>query len=100
MGMDLLRIQEAVALEGSRLRLTLTNGLVVERDVSDLLTGPIFEPIRADPELFRRARAEGGTVVWPNGADLCPDVLIWNGPPPKEGVAPPTQLHLQKPVAV
>jgi hypothetical protein len=28
-------------------------------------------------------RVEGGTVVRLNGADLCPDVLIWGGPPPE-----------------
>jgi hypothetical protein len=98
--MDLLRIQNAVALEGFKLRLTLTNGLVVKRDLSDVLAGPIFDPIRADPALFQRVRVEEGTVVWPNGADLCPDVLIWNGAPPKEDTAPPTQLRLRKPVSV
>jgi hypothetical protein len=37
----------------------------------------VFEPLRRDPELFRRVRVdhELGTVVWPNGADLDPDVL-------------------------
>jgi hypothetical protein len=34
-------------------------------------------------------------VVWPNGADLCPDVLIWGGPPPQEPRIPPKQLHLE-----
>ncbi len=87
--MPLLRIKDVVALEGFRLRLTLTDGSVVERDVSHLLVGPIFEAIRTDSTRFREARAEAGTVVWPNGADLCPDVLIWEGAPPKEqGVSP------------
>lgn len=34
---------------------------------SKLLNPEFFEQVRVDPEL--------GTVVWPNGADLCPDVL-------------------------
>lgn len=84
--MALIRIRDVQALEGLRLRLWLTDGAVVERDVSALLTGPIFEPVRNDPACFRGVRAEGGTVVWPNGADLCPDVLIWGGAPP-EGAA-------------
>jgi hypothetical protein len=83
--MGLLRIREAEAIEGFKLRLTLTDGSMMERDVSQLLIGPIFEPIRDDPAVFAQVRAEGGTVVWPNGADLCPDVLIWGGAPPAEG---------------
>jgi len=68
---------------------------VVERDVSELLVGPIFDPIRSDPARFREVRAEEGSVAWPNGADLCPDVLIWGGPPPREPRTPPKELHLE-----
>jgi hypothetical protein len=82
--MQLLRIREVEVLDGFRLRLTLTDGSRLERDVSPLMAGPVFEPLRRDPRAFRMARVEGGTVVWPNGADLCPDVLIWGGPPPGE----------------
>ncbi|HLH75285.1 MAG TPA: DUF2442 domain-containing protein [Candidatus Binataceae bacterium] len=91
--MALLRTREAQPLEGFKLRLTLTDGSVIERDVSRLLVGPVLEKIRRDPALFAQVRVEGGTVVWPNGADLCPDVLIWGGPPPEEGrqPAPPAQ---------
>ena len=91
--MTLLRIREVKVLEGFRLSLELTDGSVIERDVSRLLVGPVFEPIRKDPAVFAGVRVEGGTVVWPNGADLCPDVLIWGGAPPKEGQqpAPPPQ---------
>ena len=82
--MRLLRIREVEALDGFRLRLMLTDGSTVERDVSGLMIGPVFESLKRDPQSFRRVRAEGGTVVWPNGADLCPDVLIWGGPPPED----------------
>jgi hypothetical protein len=36
----------------------------------------VCEPLR-DPEFFARLRVNPyiGTIVWPNGADLCPDVL-------------------------
>jgi hypothetical protein len=78
------RVREVEALEGFRLKLTLTDGSVIERDVSRLLVGPVFDPVRKDPSFFRKVRAKDGTVVWPNGADLCPDVLIWGGPPPEE----------------
>jgi len=82
--MSLVRVQDVSPLDGFRLRLTLTDGRVIERDVLSLLVGPIFDPIKSDRELFGRARVEAGTVVWPNGADLCPDVLIWGGAPPAE----------------
>jgi Protein of unknown function (DUF2442) len=86
--MVLLRIREVKALEGFNLKMALTDGSVIERDVSRLLVGPVFEPIRKDPSFFAKVRVEGGTVVWPNGADLCPDVLIWSGAPPEEGQQP------------
>lgn len=87
--MSLLRIATVTALAGQRLRLGLTDGSTIERDVGPLLNGPVFREIREKPELFAQARAEGGTVVWPNGADLCPDVLIWGGAPPVDPMARP-----------
>jgi hypothetical protein len=86
--MRLLRIRAVEVLDGFRLRLTLTDASTVERDVTALMTGPVFESLKRAPETFRMARAEGGTVVWPNGADLCPDVLIWGGPPPTDTETP------------
>ena len=85
--MTLIRIQEVTPLDGFRLRLRLTNDVVIECDVSALMHGPIFEALRNDPALFRDVRIEAGTVVWGNGAGLCPDVLIWGGPPPGDAEA-------------
>ena len=82
--MPLLRIKQVVPLGGYRLRLTLTDGSTVERDLENLLTGPVFESIRRDSGLFRQVRVEHGTLTWPGEVDLCPDVLIWQGPPPLE----------------
>ena len=85
----MLRIREAQPLTGRCLRLVLTDGSVIERDLRPLLRGPIFAPLLDDDAAFRDLRVEGGTVVWANGADLCPDVLIWGGPPPEEPRAQP-----------
>jgi hypothetical protein len=85
--MRLVRIREAKPLDGYRVQLTLTDGRMVERDLGPMLVGPVFAEIRNDEARLREIRVEGGTVVWPNGADLCPDVLIWGGLPPADAVS-------------
>jgi hypothetical protein len=85
--MTLVRIQEAAPLDGYRVRLKLTDGRVIERDLAEHLTGPVFADIRGNPERFREFRVEAGSLVWPDGADLCPDVLIWGGLPPTDAVS-------------
>jgi len=77
------------------LSLTLTDGSTVERDIRALLEGPIFDVLGADPDAFAAAQVDRGTVVWPNGADLCPDVLIWGGMPPTDAqTKPPSKLAI------
>lgn len=76
--MPRLRIQSVEALPGYRLRLGLSDGRTVERDLSHELWGAMFEPLK-DPAYFDQVRLdpESQTAAWPNGVDLDPDVLIW-----------------------
>ena len=83
----MVRIKEAKPLAGYRVQLTLTDGRVVDRDLAPLLVGPVFDEIRHDLARFREMFVEGGTLVWPGGADLCPDVLIWGGLPPADAAS-------------
>lgn len=74
---ELVRVREVEPLDGFSVDLTFTDGSKKVIDLDDYLRGPVFEPIRNDPELFRAVRVdeEAGTIVWPNGADIDPDVL-------------------------
>ncbi|TAL11676.1 MAG: DUF2442 domain-containing protein [Nitrospirae bacterium] len=80
--MAVVRIQNIKPLDGYRLRLTLTDGSVIERDVAALMDGPGFTPILIDPSLFNAVSVEGDTVVWPNGARLSHEELLGGGARP------------------
>ncbi len=82
------------------MRLVLSDGREVDRDLERLLVGPVFEPLRASEECFRAVTAEGGTLVWPGEIDLDPDVVIWGGPEPKDRTEPPRTMRLQLPLAL
>jgi hypothetical protein len=71
---DVVRLE---LLGGYLLRLTFTDGTVGDVDLGYLVgRGPVFEPLR-DPTYFAKVRvdADGGTIVWPNGADVAPETL-------------------------
>lgn len=97
---SMLTIRRAEPLDDYWVRLVLSDGTTVERNVRDLLRGPVFEPVRADYGEFRRLRARAGTVEWPGHLDLDTDVLIWNGPAPTEpGATPEPRTVLRHPTA-
>jgi hypothetical protein len=76
--MFLIDVTLAHPLPMRRLDLTFEDGLhaVVEMDSIVKNYSGIFAAL-LDDEFFRLAKVdpELGTVVWPNGADVCPDVL-------------------------
>lgn len=73
---DVLHILSAEVAGNHRLRLEFDDHTRKIVDVSPLLEGPVFEPLR-DPKYFARVVVDPvcGTVVWPNGADLAPEAL-------------------------
>jgi hypothetical protein len=70
-------IVEVRPLGGYRLHLRFEDGAEGTVDVSQHVRfDGVFEPLR-EREYFERVRVdeESGTICWPNGADLDPDVL-------------------------
>lgn len=92
----MMEVKDVQPLERYWLRLTLSNGDVIERDVSRLLSGPVFEPVRERRDVFEAAYVDGGTVAWPGNVDIAPETLIWDGPEPRDASArPEARLELQ-----
>lgn len=73
----LVRVRGVEPLEGFKVRLEFEDGTQKEVDLEPYLRGPIFEPIRNNPSVFRSVKVEGGTIAWDNGADIDPDVLYY-----------------------
>ncbi|MEX1142864.1 MAG: DUF2442 domain-containing protein [Thermoleophilaceae bacterium] len=68
---------EAKPADGYKVHVRFEDGTAADVDLSYLLDyGGVFEPLR-DPGYFRQLRAdpEGGTIVWPNQADIAPETL-------------------------
>jgi Protein of unknown function (DUF2442) len=68
---------EVRVLPGHRLAVRFEDGSAGEVSLTDLVPfAGVFAALK-DPKRFGEARldVELGTVVWPNGADLDPDVL-------------------------
>jgi len=57
-----------------RIHLTFNDAVEATLDFRRWLEGPIFEPLK-ERGYFSRFFVEGGTVVWPNGADIAPETL-------------------------
>ena len=75
--MTMVRVRAVKPLDAHVVRLTFTDGCVKAVDLAPYMRGPVFDPLLRDPALFRAVRVDPdlGTVVWPGGADLDPDVL-------------------------
>jgi hypothetical protein len=81
--MTLVRVTAVEPLDAHTVRLTFTDGVVKTMDLAPLMRGPVFAPLLREPALFSAIRVdpELGTVVWPGGADLDPDVLYGDRTP-------------------
>jgi hypothetical protein len=92
------RVVDVEYLGAHRLRLGFSDGLVRDLDFEDLLDGGVFESLR-DLKVFSDVRVDpvAGTICWPNGVDLDPDVLHGDAVP-ASGRAPKVlhEWHLHR----
>lgn len=71
-------VTEVRVLDGYRVELDFSDGVhgIVDLSRRILGRGRVFGPLE-NPEFFRQVAVDNelGTIVWPNGADICPDLL-------------------------
>lgn len=80
--MDDSHIKKVTPLPDYRLRIIFRDGKVKTISLKDKLDGPIFGPLRK-LSVFKKVMIDGcGGLEWPNGADICPDLLYYGGSPP------------------
>lgn len=74
----MIRVISVKILNGYIVKLKLNNGSNKIVDLKPFLRGPIFEPIKQNYKLFVSLKVDKtlGTIVWEDGADIDPDVLL------------------------
>ena len=69
------QIIEASHVSGYRIELVFNTGLRKTVDFTHWLRGPVFSPLKNRAE-FRKFFIAGGSICWPNGADIAPETLF------------------------
>lgn len=78
-------ILKATPLENFKARLVFSDRTKKVVDLKPYLKGRLFGCLK-NPKKFKELRvSEGGVLEWPNGADICPDLLYHGGTPPWAG---------------
>jgi Protein of unknown function (DUF2442) len=74
MAKQLVHVVSAEYVRGYQLRIEFSDGVEKTVDFSRWLYGEVFRPL-ANKREFKRFFIAGGTVCWPNGADIAPETL-------------------------
>jgi hypothetical protein len=97
----MIRVKKVDYLSDYKLALTFTDNKTKIVDLKKYKNkGPetVFYPFR-DLEFFKSVRVDKhtGTIVWPNGVDLCPDALYMMGKDIQEKEKPLSKKTQSKP---
>ena len=73
-------VKKVEYLEGYKLKLYFDDKAIRIVDLKDMLKDAknMFLPL-VDVDYFKQVECDGTTICWPNGVDLCPDVLYKMG---------------------
>lgn len=89
------QVVRAIYDKAYRIRLTFSDGTEGTVDFEPWLYGPIFEPLKR-LAYFRKFFVEGGTVAWPNGADIAPETLYESALAARSSLSVPTAAATQR----
>jgi Protein of unknown function (DUF2442) len=71
----ILKVKDFSIANDFMLKVTFNNGETRLVDLSNDLTGDVFEPLK-DKSFFKKAYlTEWSVIEWPNGADFAPEYL-------------------------
>ena len=76
----LVKAKTVEPLEGFTVKVAFETGEQREIDLAAYLKGPVFDPVRTNPEVFKSVRVERGVLVWGKDeqlVDIDPDVLYY-----------------------
>jgi hypothetical protein len=93
---DLNDVTEIKYKGGYCYRIVFDDGTSGDVDFSQYLDrGPVFATLR-DLTFFQQARIEGGTISWPNGADIAPESLYEQVEQTRQAAKPPGRRSNRK----
>ena len=68
-------VVEATYVSDYKIRIKFDDGIEAVVDFKKWVgSGPVFEALK-DVDFFKKFTIDGGTITWPNGADIAPETL-------------------------